>query len=72
MKNQESTKHLKELSRHELKKIIGGLAPIGDSGSTSCSSNSDCPAKTRDCADGTSFIAKGFCNSGTCLWAACS
>lgn len=72
MKNQKFTNQVKELSRHDLKQIIGGLAALDDADSTSCSTNSDCLSKTRNCADGTTFTAKGYCNSGTCLWAACA
>ena len=59
-----------KLSRAEMKNIMAG------SGSTPCTSDSDCAEKTITCS-GIDRTAKGYCyanpgtTSKTCHWASC-
>jgi hypothetical protein len=56
---------MKQLTRDEMKKVMGGYAPGGDSGDgTSCNSDADCPStpKTVTCSDGTTFQAAWHCS----------
>ena len=54
---------MKQLSRDEMKKVMGGVAQA-------CTQNSDCGTNIVTCG-GDPYIVNGTCNSaGSCRWVA--